>query len=75
LFNLPKGKQPITPKWVYKVKVGSTRKPAKLKVRLIAYGFQQIEGLDYDEIFALVIKRGTIRTIIALATHKGWEVN
>ncbi len=57
------------------MKVGSTRKPTKLKVRLIAYGFQHIEGLDYDETFAFVIKWGTIRIIIALTTHKGWEVN
>jgi hypothetical protein len=31
--------------------------------------------MDYDETFVLVIKWGTIRTIVALAAHKGWEVN
>jgi ATP-binding cassette subfamily B (MDR/TAP) protein 1 len=75
LVDLPKGKQTITRKWVYNVKVRSTRKPTKLKTRLTAYGFQHIEGLDYDEKFVLVIKWGTIRTIVTLATHKGWEVN
>lgn len=53
----------------------SIRKPAKLKARLIAYGFQQIKSLDYDETFVLVVKWGTRRTIVALATHKGWEVS
>jgi hypothetical protein len=35
LVDLPEGKQPITTKWVYKVKVGSTGKSAKLKARII----------------------------------------
>jgi hypothetical protein len=41
---------------------------------LVAKGFSQIEGLDYTKIFSLVIKLGSIRTILSAALMKGWDI-
>ena len=47
--------RPITAKWIYKVKKGMPCKPKKLKARIVAHGFQQPEGIDYNKIFSLVV--------------------
>lgn len=46
----------------------------KLKARLVAKGFQQKEGQDYTETFAPVVKWNTLRSIVALAGHQGWQI-
>ena len=44
-------------------------------IRLVAQGFSQKEGIDYDEIFAPVARYTTIRSIIALAASQGWNLH
>ena len=39
------------------------------KVRLVVKGFQQKKGVDHNEIFSLVVKLTTIRTILALVAQ------
>ena len=73
LVPLPPGRTPITTKWVYKVKKDQAGNIAKLKARLVARGFQQKEGEDFEETFAPVVKWNTLRTLVALAAHKGVE--
>ena len=41
----------------------------------MAQGFSYIEGVDYDETFALVARYTSIRTIIAIATELGWRIH
>ena len=68
LVELPKGKMTLHNKWVYRIKEehnGSER----YKARLIVKGFQQKEGIDYNEIFSPVVKLTTIRTIFALVAR------
>lgn len=75
LEDLPTGVQPITCKWVYRTKPGTKTSPPIHKARLVARGFQQQHGLDYDETFAPVIKWVTIRTVVALAASKRWQIH
>ena len=44
------------------------------KSRLVVQGFRQIEGLDYDEVFALVARLEAIRLFLAYASFKGFRV-
>jgi hypothetical protein len=42
------------------------------KAMLVAKGYSQQQGVDYNETFALVARLDTIRTVITLAGQNGW---
>ena len=44
------------------------------KVRLVVKGYNQIEGIDYDETYSLVARLEAIKLLIAYATHKGFKL-
>nr|GEX54490.1 retrovirus-related Pol polyprotein from transposon TNT 1-94 [Tanacetum cinerariifolium] len=75
LEELPEGKRPIDSKWVCKTKFKSNGEVERYKARLVAKGCTQREGVDYHEIFALVAKLVTIRTLLAVTTKKGWIIH
>ena len=66
---LLKGKKAFQNKWVYRIKEehdGSKR----YKARLVVKDFQQKEGIDYTEIFSLMVKLTIIRTVLGLMIKK-----
>ncbi|CAI7791338.1 unnamed protein product [Closterium sp. NIES-54] len=74
LVELPEGRQPISSKWVFKVKSGADGALERFKSRLVTKGFQQKEKVDFGEIFAPVVKPVTLRTVLAGAAMKGCRV-
>jgi hypothetical protein len=52
--SLPEGRKAVSCKWVSKVKADADGKVVKYKSRLVAQGFSQLPGVDYEETFALV---------------------
>jgi hypothetical protein len=63
-------------KWVYTRKTnGDTGKPSKYKARWVAKGYSQIEGVDFDELFAAVAHKDTIRLFLAIANYHNWEID
>lgn len=64
----------IDSKWVFKTKYKVDGTVERRKAMLVAKGFQQIAGLDFDETFSPVIKASTVRIILAIAVHFNWEV-
>ncbi len=50
-----------------KTRVNGTH--VKHKTRLVARGCKQVEDLDYEDTFALVVKWGTFRALVALVAH------
>ncbi|GKD28935.1 ribonuclease H-like domain-containing protein, partial [Tanacetum coccineum] len=61
-------------KWVYKIKYKSDGEVERYKARVVAKGFGQKEGLDYEEIFSLVVKMSTVRCFINMAVQKSWNI-
>ena len=68
--DLPPGKKALGSKWVYKEKYDEHGHLQRLKARLVIFGHHQIEGLDYNETFALVAKMVNVRTFLVVAAVK-----
>jgi hypothetical protein len=62
-------------RWIYKIKPGSSGKPDRYKARLVAHGFEQRAGVDYEDVFAPVAKYNTIKAISAIAKTQDWDVH
>ena len=71
LVPLPEGRKVVGSKWVFKIKVGADGTVERHKARLVAQGFSQKPGLDYDETFCAVVRPESIRAVLALAKSKG----
>nr|GEZ84518.1 hypothetical protein [Tanacetum cinerariifolium] len=59
----------ITLKWIYKVKLDEMGSVLKNMARLVARGYHQEEGIDFEESFSLVAQLEAIRILIAFAAH------
>ena len=75
LVDPPAGCRPIGLKWVYKVKKDEYGTIVKHKARLVARGFVQREGIDFEEVFAPVARMESVRLLLALAAAKDWGVH
>ena len=75
LVPLPKGRKLIRCKWVYKNKYASDGSVERLKPRLVSKGFSQVEGIEYNETFAHVVKMNSICLVLSLAALHNWEVH
>ena len=68
LAELPKGKKALHYKWVYRIKEEHDDNK-QYKARLVVKGFQQKEGIDYNEIFSPMLKLTTIRVVLTLVAQ------
>nr|GEZ56144.1 retrovirus-related Pol polyprotein from transposon TNT 1-94 [Tanacetum cinerariifolium] len=64
----------ITLKWMYKVKLDELGGILNNKARLVARGYRQEEGIDFEESFAPVARLEAIRIFLAYAAHKNMVV-
>jgi hypothetical protein len=71
----PKNKDVISSRWLFKIKHAADGSIEKYKARFVARVFSHKEGIDYEEIFALVARYTSIRTIIALASKMKWKLH
>ncbi|GKB50124.1 retrovirus-related pol polyprotein from transposon TNT 1-94 [Tanacetum coccineum] len=74
LVPAPYGKTIIGSKWVFKNKRDETGIVIKKKARLVAQGYNQQEGIDYDEMFAPVARLKVIRIFLAFAIYMNFIV-
>ncbi|GJX92348.1 putative ribonuclease H-like domain-containing protein [Tanacetum coccineum] len=74
LVDLPNGKRAIGTKWVFRNKKDERGIVIRNKARLVAQGYTQEEGIDYDEVFAPVARIKAIRLFLAYALFKDFVV-
>lgn len=74
LVKLPENKKTIDLKWVFKTKLNPDGSVSKHKARLVARGFLQKQGIDYNEVFAPVARHETVRLVVALANLRNWPL-
>ncbi|KAE8661431.1 putative WRKY transcription factor 4 [Hibiscus syriacus] len=65
LVELPPGKKALHNKWIYRIKEEHSGRK-RYKARLVVKGFQQKEGIDYNEIFSPDVKLSTIRLVLKI---------
>ena len=69
MVDPPKGAKIIEYKWIFTKKANNT-----FKGRLVAKGFKQTHGIDYDETFLLVVMLKSIRILLAIDTYYDYEI-
>ncbi|KAJ4792962.1 Pol [Rhynchospora pubera] len=74
LVPLPKSKKVIGTKWVFRNKLSEDGIVVRNKARLVAQGFKQQEGIDFEETFAPVARLESIRMLLAFAANKGFTL-
>ena len=75
LVPLPSGKNVVGSKWVFKVKRNADGSVDRFKSRLVAQGYSQTEGIDYQEVFSPVIRYSSIRALLAMANKNDLEIH
>ncbi|WVZ58262.1 hypothetical protein U9M48_008548 [Paspalum notatum var. saurae] len=74
LVEPPPNYRPIGTKWIFKNKQGENGMVVRNKARLVAQGFYQKEGIDYEVTFAPVARLEAIRILLAFAASKGFKL-
>ena len=70
----PKHKSVIDAKWVYKNKLDENGKIIRNKARLVCKVYTQMEGIDFDETFALMARMELIRIFFSFASYKDFNL-
>ena len=72
---LPEGRRPVGCKWVFKIKYDENGRVSRFKARLVAQGFSQIYGVDYQETFAPTVRRESLRMFLAMVASYDMELH
>ena len=68
-------KETIRCKWIFKIKESLTpSEPPKFKAKLVAKGYSQIPGVDYNDVFSPVVNHSSIRTFFSIVASHDLEL-
>ena len=74
-MSLPKQKKHVRCKWVFKRKEGlSPSEPSRFTASLVAKGFSQIPGVDYNDVFSPIVNHNSIRTFFSIVAIHDLEL-
>src|ERR1051325_9249622 len=75
LIKKPAGARLVSCKWIFKVKEGIEGVVSKrYKARLVARGFTQKEGIDFNDVFSPVVKHRSIQMLLPMVAHFDLEL-
>ena len=75
VVDKPKDKKVVKSKWVFRVKTNEKGEVGKYKARVVAKGYSQVKGVDYDQTFSPTVRFESIRQMVALGASKGLEMH
>ena len=76
LIDLPIDRQAIEIKWIFKRKTDADSSVTICKARIVAKGFRQVQGVDYNEIFPTVAMLKSVRIMLAIAAfYEIWQMD
>ena len=76
LVDLPNDRRAIEIKWVFKRKMDADSSVTIYNARIVAKGFRQVQGVDYDESFSLVSMLKSVRIMLAIvAFYEIWQMD
>ena len=74
--GLPDDRQAIENKWIFKRKTDTDSSVTIYKARLVAKDSQQVQGVDYDEFFSLIVMLKSVRIMLAIAAfYEIWQMD
>ena len=76
LVDLPDDRQAIENKWIFKRKTDADSSVTIYKAKIVAKGFLQVQGIDYDEGFSLISMLKCVRIMLAIAAfYEIWQMD
>ena len=75
LVPRPSGKNIVGSRWVFKIKHNSDGSIQRYKSRLVAQGYTQVDGVDYNEVYSPVARFSSIRSLLAIANANDYEIH
>ncbi len=73
--TVPEGRKAIGSRTVFRMKRDGNGNLIKLKARMVGKGYAQVPGKDFIQTFASVARFTTLRTLLAVVAHEGWELH
>jgi hypothetical protein len=74
LVDLPDERRAIENKWIFKKKTDADGNVTIYKTRLVAKGYHQVQGIDYNETFSPVVMLKSVRIMLAIAAFYDYEI-
>ena len=76
LVDLPDDRQAIENKWIFKRKTNTDSSVTIYKARIVAKGFRQVQGVDYDESFSPISMLESVRIMLVIAAfYEIWQID
>ena len=76
LVDLPDDQRAIENKWIFKKKTDADGNVTVYNARLVAKGFRQVQGVDYNETFSPVAMLKSVRIMLAIAAfYEIWQMD
>ena len=74
LVSLPRGKKTVGCKWVFTIKHRADGTIERYKAQIVAKGYTQSYGVNYQETFTPIAKLNTVRILLSLAANEDWPL-